>query len=117
MSQVRVTLKQLGITEKGKTDLGLLLAEMIREQCAQGISASGEPFPAGKGDKKRLDMSDSGDLLRDIAVFSGSVRFSSDHAAIVQKLYNFAGLAPQKREEFLRRAAEIIGRELHAEDR
>jgi hypothetical protein len=114
MPKVIVTLKRLGLTEKGKTALARVALEIMEEQARAGISADGTPFPPGKT-KPRIDLHDTGNLFDYVQLFSGSVRFQAPYAAAVNAKYPFNSIAPQYREEFLRRAAEAIRGEIVAE--
>jgi hypothetical protein len=115
MAKVIVTLKRLGLSERGKTALAALALEFMERQARDGISATGAPFPPGKT-KPRIDLHDTGNLFDYVQLFSGSVRFQADYAATVNAKYPFAGIAPQYRDEFLQRAAEIVRGALVAEE-
>jgi hypothetical protein len=109
MAQVRLSLKKLGLSPKGKTDLAALALEIMERQANAGVSATGAPHPPG------VDLHDTGRLFRDVQLFAASVRFQAPYAAIVNARYPFNNIAPQYRDEFMQRAAEILRRELVAE--
>jgi hypothetical protein len=109
MAQVRLSLKKLGLSPKGQTDLARLALEFMERQASAGVSATGAPHPPG------VDLHDTGRLWRDVVLYSGSVRFQAPYAAIVNAKYPFNNIAPQYHEEFMQRAAEILRRELVAE--
>jgi hypothetical protein len=109
MAQVRLSLKKLGLSPKGKTDLAALALEFMERQASAGISATGAPHPPG------VDLHDTGRLWRDVVLYGGSVRFQAPYAAVVNSKYPFSNLAPQFHEEFMQRAAEILKAELTSE--
>jgi hypothetical protein len=111
-TKVTVKLKELGLSDKGKIELARLALEFMEKQARDGISATGAPH--GQGRDKPIDLHDTGRLFRDVLLYSGSVRFQAPYASHVNQAHPFAGIAPQNREEFLRRAAEIMRRELVA---
>jgi hypothetical protein len=109
MAQVRLSLKKLGLSPKGQTDLARLALEFMERQASAGVSATGAPHPPG------VDLHDTGRLWRDVVLYSGSVRFQAPYSGVVNARYPFNNIAPQFHEEFLQRAAEIMRRELVAE--
>jgi hypothetical protein len=94
LSKATVTSKQVRVHLDDAGHLGLARAALavIREQCAKGINAKGAAMVGVDG--QRLDMRESGRTLDSASVFSGSVRFSTPYAAVLQKRYAPFGIAP-----------------------
>jgi hypothetical protein len=109
MAQVDVRLKRLALSEAGKEALARLGLELMERQARDGVSGSGAPLPPG------VDLHQSGRLFRDVSTAGGVVQFRAPYAAQVNARYEFNSLAPQYRDEYLRRAAEIIRAHLTAE--
>jgi hypothetical protein len=105
-----ITLKRLGLSGAGKEALAELAREFMQKQARDGIRADGTPLPTG------VDLHSTGRLFRDVTIQpDGTVRFNAPYAAAVNARYNFAGIAPQNRAEYLQRAAEIVRAHLVAE--
>jgi hypothetical protein len=109
-----VNLKRLGVTEKGRTALARIALEIMEEQARNGISATGAPH--GQGRDKPIDLHDTGRLWRDVILHGGQIKFQSPYSAAVNERFPFNSIAPQYREEFLRRVAEALRGELAAEE-
>jgi hypothetical protein len=97
MSKVsaKITPVRIFVEQPGKVAIAEATADVIREQCLDGVSASGARFPTGKT-KNPLTMYDTGRMLdRDVTISAGVVRYEAPYADIVNAKYNFAGVSPE----------------------
>jgi hypothetical protein len=117
MPTVRTTPVRIRVSEEGEIALVRAALEVNRERCAQGIDANGQPFPPGKGDKRQLDMRDTGRLLSDVQVFSTRYQFQAPHAQAVDAKYHFAGVNDDAgKAEIERRVQALLEREITSEE-
>lgn len=84
---------KIRFTSAALTQMGKVIATMIKEQIFAGITASGERLPGG------VDLKDSGALLASIEEKISSegleVACSVPYAIFVENRYHFFGIAPQ----------------------
>lgn len=99
MTQVRLV-----VPEDVKIRVVEVVREIIREQCKDGVSADGTPFPMGK-DGKVLDMRHSGAMLDRLKVVGSTLQSNLPYDAIVEALYHWAGVAPQYQKKLEERLA------------
>jgi hypothetical protein len=116
MAKVRTTPVRIRVSDEGNLALTRAALEVNRERCGEGIDANGRPFPPGKGDKKQLDMSDSGRLLEDVQVYSTRYQFQAPYAQAVDAAYHFAGVNDEAgKAEVERRAQAKVAAEVTSE--
>jgi hypothetical protein len=116
MAKVRTTPVRIRVSDEGSLALTRAALEVNRERCAEGLDANGKPFPPGKGEKKKLDMEDSGRLLSDVQVFSTRYQFQAPYAQAVNERYHFAGVNDEAgKAEIERRAGAKVAAEVTGE--
>jgi hypothetical protein len=117
MAKVRTTPVRIRVSEEGSLALTRAALEVNRERCGRGLDANGQPFPPGKGEKRQLDMSDTGRLLSDVQVFSTRYQFQAPYAQAVDAAYHFAGVSdPEGKAEIEKRVQDRLAAEITSEE-
>lgn len=93
MARAKITPVRLYLSERGQIELTRAVLVVLDQQARDGIDAGGRPFPPGV--TKRIDLHDTGRLFRDVQVYTTRLQWQAPYAQQVERLYRFAGVAPQ----------------------
>lgn len=75
----------------------------IQENSEWRLNEDGDPLPDG------VDLIDTGDMLiREVTVHGGMIIFREDHAEVTHQKYKWAGIPPQRWEEFLQEIQPLV---------
>lgn len=108
MSYTPFTEDDIEVDEATLREIGERYLRAIQQNVKEGMNAEGKPLPRG------VDLYRSGNLLyRDVSVTVNppragvTVDFNADYAKKVDDRFNFIGLPPAKREQFLEELASL----------
>lgn len=114
MARARVTPVRLYLSERGQIELTRAVLVVLDQQARDGIDADGRPFPPGV--TKKIDLHDTGRLFRDVQVYTTRLQWQAPYASVVQRLYRFAGVAPQYKAQLEAMVRGTIAREVRSAD-